>query len=130
MGEDDLLLLDKASKYSYYQEDVRDLLERIRDGDIVLWKLKDDTARGLVGTRLIERKTGLELWIELLVGTGFLSRAGEIREAIHELAHRAEATRVSGFAVRPGLARLYEKVLKVPPAATVFTEELPDGRRY
>lgn len=116
--------LDKASHHSYHGETYKGLLERVRDGNLQLWEYEDDKASGLVGTILIDRKVGRELWIDILVGKGFLERAVEVHAAIVELAKSAQANRITGFAVRPGLARLYREVLKVPPAATVFSEEV------
>lgn len=126
MTEDDLRLIDRASKAYYYGEDFKTLLKRIAKNDLTVWRLQGTRARGLIGTCLIERPIGTELWLEFLVGHGFLREAAEIREACHALARRAHAVRLSGTAVRPGLSKLYEKVLGVKPRAQIFTEEFEE----
>lgn len=127
LSEVELSWLDKYSSWAYDGESLRTILEDVAKRDLMLWRIADSPAQGLVGTRLLPKPNGLQLWLELLVGTGLLLEAVPIREAIHVLARRAGCTSLQGIAVRPGLARLYEKVLGVRPSATMFREELRNG---
>lgn len=122
LTEDDLLLLDKACRWFYYGEELKSLLERIRDRELDLWRLSTGSAEGLIGTVL--QSEGKELWIELLVGSGFYREAKAIRATMAELARNAGASRLSGAAVRPGLVRLYRDVLGATPVATLFSDEV------
>jgi hypothetical protein len=126
--EDDLRWIDKLSKFSYYEEDTRNLLVRAIEGDLKFWRFKDG-CDGILAAKLVERGASLrEFWIEFLTGTGLIDLAPEIHDDIWELARLAGCQRVSGIAQHRGLARVYERVLKVKPRATIFSEDDPNGR--
>ena len=121
---EELIWLDKYSHWDYDGRSFRELLVDVRDGRLTLWRLEGFAGRGLVGTRLLSNDRGTRLWLELVVGEGLLRSASELRSAIHEVGQRAGAAALEGIATRPGLSRLYEKVLGVRPSATLFKEEL------
>lgn len=125
LTEEELVWLDKVCGWSYDPITLRELLEEVRDNGLTLWRIEGSPAKGLVGTRLLRKRSGgIGLWLELLVGEGLLAEAHTVREAIHEVGRRAGAESLSGETTRPGLARLYERVLGVRPSATVFREDL------
>lgn len=124
LTEEELGWLDKAMRASYTGQTLRDVLEDGRAGSLVFWRFHADGARGIIATRLLERNFGRELWIEALGGSGLLGYAQAVREAVGELAARADAKRLGGAACRPGLARLYREVFGLRARAEIFVEEL------
>lgn len=125
LDAEQLRWLDKVCRWSYDPITLRELLVEVRDHGLTLWTIENSPARGLVGTRLQRKRSGkVQLWLELLVGEGLLADAKGIREAIHYVGKLAGAESLAGETNRPGLARLYERVLGVPPAAQVFREDL------
>lgn len=124
LSEIELSWLERVAQTDYHEIGVKYLLEEIVSGRITLWRiggLKEGS--GLVGTSYAERRDGKEIWIELLVGKGLLKEAREVREAIHALVLRSGARWLTGFAVRPGLAKLYEEVFGLHAKAKLFSEE-------
>lgn len=124
LSESHLTLIDRAAKVSYYGESTRHYFEEIARGDLLVFEVLDSEAEGVVLVRLIPRTFGTEFWIEHLTGKGFLKDAKGIWKACHEKAKELGALRVSGLALRPGLAKLYEEVLGAPPVATVHSQEV------
>ena len=115
--------LQKYARDAWDKADFRDILRQAREQLLALWELEDSPAKGIVGTKIFEGKRGRMLWLEFLVGEGLLADAIAIRLAIHEVRKLAECSSLEGIVSRPGLARLYERVLGVKPSAQIFREE-------
>jgi hypothetical protein len=127
LTEADLILLDRIAQLDYHDPTLKGLLELIVSGKITVWRIMGSEAQGLVGTSIKEWPAGRELWLNFLVGEGFLKAAREIHQALIDLANRAECRFISGDALRPGLAKLYKEVLGVRPRSQLFVEELSHG---
>lgn len=123
-SEDDLIWIDKIAGFSYYEETTKNLLERGLKGEVKFWRFQDG-CDGILAGRIVSHFQVREFWIEFIHGTGLISKAQEIHDDIWELATLADCNRVSGIAYHKALARVYERVLKVPPSGTIFSE----GRR-
>jgi hypothetical protein len=115
--------LQKYAASSWDRTNLKAILLQVQSGELALWMLADSEAQGLIGTKLPETNQGRILWIEFLVGEGLLKDAIPIRQALHDLALGAGCVRLEGIVSRPGLARLYERVLGVKPSAQIFREE-------
>jgi len=89
-----------------------------------LWQYTGERAEGVAGTVFLNKAAGKELWIEFFAGEGLIKEARTAYEAFLGIARLFGAKRISFFAVRPGLAKLYRDVVQVPAAATLFSEEV------
>ncbi len=124
LSQEELQWLDKFCQWDYDGRKLEHLLTEVVKDELKLWRLSASPARGLVGTRLLVKPNGRQLWLELLVGQGLLREASSIRSAILERGRLANCNSLAGVAVRPGLAKLYETILGVKPSATLFREDL------
>lgn len=120
LTEHEAALIDKVAQVSYYGETTREVLVSLAHGEATLWRLPG----GLIATQVIPHAGGNELWIRFLVGRGFLAQAELIREELLLAARKFGCVRLSGYTSRPGLARLYEKILGVSPTAILFSQKV------
>lgn len=121
LSASDTKWLTACSKIGYYGYKPGDIVLMALKGEVQLWRVKDGA--GIVITRILSHPAGKELDIWLLAGRGLIRLADGICEQLENYARSMGCRWVSGHSARPGLTRLYERLIG-PSDMKSFTKEI------
>ena len=123
-SDEEVFWLAEIAKRSYYGESARDLFERAAEREFQLWRVLHKEAKGIMATKLIQRKTGKEFWIEFLVGEGWAKYTKEFWDACSTQAALADCRFIGVATVRPAIVKLMEREVGLKPVSVIFSQEV------
>ena len=109
LKDDDLILLDKAAKTSYYGHELKHIVEDIAHLRLQCWIGRGPRSHFALLTKLTTHPGGKELAIWCVAGKGYVRNLEGIYERLKEFA-KAEGCRwLTGYVDRKGFGRLYAR---------------------
>jgi hypothetical protein len=119
--DEELVMLDRfAKKWSAEGQTLRDYLLRAKAGELRFWRV-GGAAHGLIGTSLTNGIRPRELWLEIIVGKGFVDASAALHDGLRRIAKLAGAHRISGGTCRPGLERVFQR-MGLKPLSVFYSE--------
>lgn len=123
VSEEDLLWLIKACEANWTGISPEEIINEAMQDRVQIWRIAG-RATGLVLTRTNRLPGGLELEVVGLAGRGiFPGQAGPIWADLLTLKKHWRCRWLTSHNVHPVLDRFYERLLGVPPRATLFVVE-------
>lgn len=112
--------LEKALKVMYSPESMTDVVRKIAIGEYLMVRLKP----GIMVLRILQSGQERELNVYMVSGKGYLKGLLKVVEQLRALAQLYNCKWISGIAIRPGLERVYRKVLQAKPVGTYMLVEV------
>lgn len=123
MSDGDLAWLAKVCGVSYTGVTPEGLLPELVAGTLAMWRVNGGAA-GVVLTQILQHPGGRELYMWGMAGKGIIENIETIYDGLKAYGASQGCRWVGGRALRPGLTRVYEKLLGVRPFAAHFVKEI------